>query len=162
VLLFDEADAIFGKRSEVRDARDRYANVEVAYLLQRLETYEGLAVLTTNIRGNIDEAFIRRLDSVLEFPLPEEAERLQIWRRAMPPEAPMAAEVDLAFLARKFKLAGGYIRNIALTAGFLAAADAQPISMRHLARATRREYQKLGKLVAESDFEHHFGLLKGA
>ena len=82
VLLFDEADAIFGKRSEVRDARDRYANVEVAYLLQRLEIYEGLAVLTTNLRGNIDEAFVRRLDCVLEFPLPEEAERLQIWERA--------------------------------------------------------------------------------
>src|SRR5204863_7123559 len=88
VLLFDEADAIFGKRSEVRDARDRYANVEVAYLLQRLEVYEGLAVLTTNLRGNIDEAFVRRLDCVLEFPLPEEAERLQIWERAVPREAP--------------------------------------------------------------------------
>ncbi len=160
VLLFDEADAIFGKRSEVRDARDRYANVEVAYLLQRLENYEGLAVLTTNLRGNIDEAFIRRLDSVLEFPLPEEAERLQIWQRSLPPEAPMAPDADLSFLARKFKLAGGHIRNIALTAAFLAAEDKAPIGMKHLARATRREYQKLGKLVAESDFEHHYGLLK--
>jgi len=160
VLLFDEADAIFGKRSEVRDARDRYANVEVAYLLQRLENYEGLAVLTTNLRGNIDEAFIRRLDSVLEFPLPEEAERLQIWRRSLPPEAPVAADADLAFLARKFKLAGGHIRNIALTGAFLAAADNSPIGMKHLVRATRREYQKLGKLVAEADFEHHYGLLK--
>src|SRR5207302_6741953 len=111
VLLFDEADALFGKRSEVRDARDRYANVEVAYLLQRLETYEGLAVLTTNLRGNIDEAFVRRLDCVLEFPLPEEAERLQIWRRALPAEAPVADDADLAFLARKFKLARGHVRN---------------------------------------------------
>ena len=160
VLLFDEADAIFGKRSEVRDARDRYANVEVAYLLQRLETYEGLAVLTTNLRGNIDEAFVRRLDCVLEFPLPEEAERLQIWRRAVPVEAPVADDADLAFLARKFKLAGGHIRNIALTAAFLAAEDEASIGMKHLARATRREYQKLGKLVAESDFEQHYSLLK--
>jgi SpoVK/Ycf46/Vps4 family AAA+-type ATPase len=160
VLLFDEADAIFGKRSEVRDARDRYANVEVAYLLQRLENYEGLAVLTTNLRGNIDEAFIRRLDSVLEFPLPEEAERLQIWRRSLPPEAPVDADADLAFLARKFKLAGGHIRNIALTAAFLAAENNTSIGMKHLVRATRREYQKLGKLVAEADFEHHYGLLK--
>jgi SpoVK/Ycf46/Vps4 family AAA+-type ATPase len=160
VLLFDEADAIFGKRSEVRDARDRYANVEVAYLLQRLETYEGLAVLTTNLRGNIDEAFVRRLDCVLEFPLPEEAERLQIWRRALPSEAPVAEDADLAFLARKFKLAGGHIRNIALTAAFLAAEDDTAIGMKHLARATRREYQKLGKLVAESDFEQHYSLLK--
>ena len=123
VLLFDEADAIFGKRSEVRDARDRYANVEVAYLLQRLENYDGLAVLTTNLRGNIDEAFIRRLDCVMEFPLPEETERLRIWRLALPAMAPLADDVDLLFLARKFKLAGGHIRNIALTAGFLAAAD---------------------------------------
>jgi SpoVK/Ycf46/Vps4 family AAA+-type ATPase len=160
VLLFDEADAIFGKRSEVRDARDRYANVEVAYLLQRLEIYEGLAVLTTNLRGNIDEAFVRRLDCVLEFPLPEEAERLQIWQRAVPREAPMAGDVDLAFLARKFKLAGGHIRNIALTAAFLAAEDQASIGMKHFARATRREYQKLGKLIAESDFEQHYSLLK--
>jgi SpoVK/Ycf46/Vps4 family AAA+-type ATPase len=160
VLLFDEADAIFGKRSEVRDARDRYANVEVAYLLQRLEVYEGLAVLTTNLRGNIDEAFVRRLDCVLEFPLPEEAERLQIWQRAVPHEAPMGDDVDLAFLARKFKLAGGHIRNIALTAAFLAAEDRSPIGMKHFARATRREYQKLGKLIAESDFEQHYSLLK--
>jgi AAA+ superfamily predicted ATPase len=160
VLLFDEADAIFGKRSEVRDARDRYANVEVAYLLQRLENYEGLAVLTTNLRGNIDEAFIRRLDSVLEFPLPEEPERLQIWQRALPSEAPIDPAADLQFLARKFRLAGGHIRNIALTAAFLAAEDNAPIDMRHLVRATRREYQKLGKLVAEADFEQHYPLLK--
>jgi len=116
--------------------------------------------LTTNLRGNIDEAFIRRLDSVLEFPLPEEPERLQIWRRALPSEAPLMDDVDLPFLARKFKLAGGHIRNIALTAAFLAAEDKQSIGMKHLVRATRREYQKLGKLVAESDFEHHCGLLK--
>ncbi len=160
VLLFDEADAIFGKRSEVRDARDRYANVEVAYLLQRLEIYEGLAILTTNLRGNIDEAFLRRLDHVLEFPMPEEAERLQIWQRAVPSEAPVAPDVDLIFLARKFKLAGGHIRNIALTAAFLAAEDNTPIGMKHFARATRREYQKLGKLIAESDFEQHYSLLK--
>jgi SpoVK/Ycf46/Vps4 family AAA+-type ATPase len=156
VLLFDEADAIFGKRSEVRDARDRYANVEVAYLLQRLENYDGLAVLTTNLRGNIDEAFIRRLDCVMEFPLPEEAERLRIWRLALPAQAPLGDDVDLPFLARKFKLAGGHIRNIALTAGFLAASDAAQIHMRHLLRATRREYQKLGKLVAEADFEPYY------
>jgi SpoVK/Ycf46/Vps4 family AAA+-type ATPase len=159
VLLFDEADAIFGKRSEVRDARDRYANVEVAYLLQRLEAYDGLAVLTTNLRGNIDEAFVRRLDGVVEFPLPEEQERLLIWRLALPAEAPLSSDVDLGFLARKFKLAGGHIRNIALTAGFLAAEDGERIDMQHLVRATRREYQKLGKLVAESDFEQYYSLL---
>jgi SpoVK/Ycf46/Vps4 family AAA+-type ATPase len=159
VLLFDEADALFGKRSEVRDAHDRYANVEVAYLLQRLEGYAGLAVLTTNLRANIDEAFIRRLDCVMEFPLPEEAERLRIWRLALPAEAPLDSTVDLEFLASNFKLSGGHIRNIALTAGFLAAQDSAPIGMRHLVRATRREYQKLGKLIAESDFERYYDLL---
>ncbi|MBI4494043.1 MAG: ATP-binding protein [Chloroflexi bacterium] len=160
VLLFDEADALFGKRSEVRDAHDRYANVEVAYLLQRLETYEGLAILTSNMRGNMDEAFIRRLDAVQEFPLPEEPERLRIWRLALPPEAPVAEDADVEFLARKFKLAGGHIRNIALTAGFLAAAEGRSIGMKHLVKATRREYQKLGKLVAEADFERYYALLR--
>ncbi len=160
VLLFDEADALFGKRSEVRDAHDRYANVEIAYLLQRLEAYEGVAILTTNLRGNIDEAFLRRLDFVIEFPMPEEAERLAIWQRALPPEAPLADDVDLPFLARKFRLAGGHIRNIALTAAFLAATDGKPISMKHLVRGTRREYQKLGKLVGESDFEKYHNLLR--
>ncbi len=160
VLLFDEADALFGKRSEVRDAHDRYANVEVAYLLQRLEAYDGLAILTTNMRGSMDEAFIRRLDFVLEFPMPEESERLAIWRRALPREAPIDSDVDLPFLARKFRLAGGHIRNIALAAAFLAAAQHRPIGMKHLVHATRREYQKLGKMVGEGDFEHYYGLLK--
>jgi SpoVK/Ycf46/Vps4 family AAA+-type ATPase len=160
VLLFDEADAIFGKRSETRDAQDRYANVEVAYLLQRLETYEGLALLTSNLRGNIDEAFLRRLDLVLEFPLPEEPERRQIWARALPAQAPLEGDVDLDFLARKFKIAGGHIRNIALTAAYLAAAEGAGIGMKHLVRGTRREYQKLGKLVAESDFEQFYALLR--
>jgi SpoVK/Ycf46/Vps4 family AAA+-type ATPase len=160
VLLFDEADALFGKRSETRDAHDRHANVQVAYLLQRLETYDGLAILTSNLRGNIDEAFVRRLDVVLEFPLPEEAERLRIWGRALPREAPLGDDVDLPFLAGSFKLAGGHIRNIALTAAFLAAAADEPIAMRHLVRATRREHQKLGKLIAESEFGRYYALLK--
>lgn len=160
VLLFDEADAIFGKRSEVRDAHDRYANVETAYLLQRLEAYDGLAILTTNLRGNIDEAFVRRLDFVLEFPMPEEAERLAIWRLALPPEAPRGDDLDLPFLARKFRLSGGHIRNIALAAGFLAAADGRVITMRHLVRATRREHQKIGKMVGPAEFETYFALLK--
>lgn len=160
VLLFDEADALFGKRSEVRDAHDRYANVEIAYLLQRLESYDGPAILTTNLRGNLDEAFVRRLDFAVEFPLPDESERLAIWRRALPSEAPLEEDVDLAFLAGKFRLAGGHIRNIALAAGFLAAPEGGPIGMRHLVRATRREYQKLGKLVAEADFERYYPLLK--
>lgn len=160
VLLFDEADALFGKRSEVRDAHDRYANVEVAYLLQRLETYDGIAILTTNLRGNLDEAFVRRLEFVLEFPLPEEPERLRIWQQALPEQAPLAADVDIPFLARKFRLSGGYIRNITLAAAFLAAADGSCIRMRDLVRATRREHQKIGKLVTEADFENYGPLLR--
>ncbi|HUX87614.1 MAG TPA: ATP-binding protein [Chloroflexota bacterium] len=160
VLLFDEADALFGKRSEVKDAHDRYANVEIAYLLQRLEEYNGVAILTTNLRGNLDEAFVRRLDFALEFPMPEEAERLRIWKLALPAEAPLAPNVDLPFLARQFKLAGGHIRNIALTAAFLAAEESSAIAMKHLVRATRREYQKIGKLVASSEFDRYYDLLK--
>ncbi len=160
VLLFDEADALFGKRSDVKDAHDRYANVEIAYLLQRLEEYNGLAILTTNLRGNLDEAFVRRLDFALEFPMPEEAERLKIWEHALPAEAPRAPDIDLPFLARQFRLAGGHIRNIALTAAFLAADEGDVIAMKHLVRATRREYQKIGKLVAASDFERYYDLLK--
>ena len=159
VLLFDEADALFGKRTEVRDAHDRYANVEVAYLLQRLETYQGLAILTTNLRGNIDEGFLRRLDCVLEFPIPEPAERLRIWQNALAPEAPRRDDLDFEFLAAHFALAGGHIRNVAVCAAFLAAGNGTSIGMQDLVRAIRREYQKLGKLVGEADFQRFYPLL---
>ncbi|MBV9173163.1 MAG: ATP-binding protein, partial [Chloroflexi bacterium] len=149
VLLFDEADALFGKRSEVRDAHDRYANIEVAYLLQRLETYSGLAILTSNLTGNLDEAFLRRLDAVVEFPFPEEDERREIWRRSLPDSAPRADDVDFGYLARTFKLTGGHIRNSALTAAFLAADEGEPIAHRHLLHAIRREYEKVGKLPVD-------------
>ena len=151
VLLFDEADALFGKRSEVRDAHDRYANIEVAYLLQRLETYSGIAILTSNLNGNLDEAFLRRLDAIVEFPFPEEDERYEIWRRSLPERAPRADDVDVAHLARGFKLTGGHIRNCALTAAFLAASDGEPISRRHVLHGIRREYEKVGKLVSEPE-----------
>lgn len=149
VLLFDEADALFGKRSEVRDAHDRYANIEVAYLLQRLETYSGVAILTSNLNGNLDEAFLRRLDVIVEFPFPEEAERREIWRRSLPGAAPRAEDVDVEDLAHAFKLTGGHIRNSALTAAFLAASEGEPISRRHLLHGIRREYEKVGKLITE-------------
>jgi SpoVK/Ycf46/Vps4 family AAA+-type ATPase len=149
VLLFDEADALFGKRSDVRDAHDRYANIEVAYLLQRLETYGGVAILTSNLNGNLDEAFLRRLDAIVEFPFPEEDERREIWRRSLPPTAPRAQDVDVEDLARAFKLTGGHIRNSALTAAFLAASESEPISRRHVLHAIRREYEKVGKLLSD-------------
>jgi SpoVK/Ycf46/Vps4 family AAA+-type ATPase len=151
VLLFDEADAIFGKRSEVSDARDRYANVEVAYLLQRMERFDGTAILTTNLRSNIDEAFLRRLDALVDFPLPDDDHRRIIWERHLPPALPRADDVDLAFLSERFELSGGNIRNIALAAAFLGAERGR-VAMADLVRATAREYRKLGRLCVPSEF----------
>jgi len=161
ILLFDEADALFGKRSEVRDSHDRYANIEVAYLLQKMEEYEGMAILATNLRKNVDEAFARRMHFAVEFPFPEQEDRHRIWQRIFPQEAPLAADVDLAFLARQFKVTGGNIKNIALTAAFLAAADSAIITMGHLIKAAKREYQKIGKLCTETDFAQYFDLVRG-
>jgi AAA+ superfamily predicted ATPase len=152
ILFFDEADALFGRRSEVRDAHDRYANIEVAYLLQKMEQYEGLAILASNLRSNLDEAFVRRLAFVVHFPFPEEEDRRRIWRSVWPAETPLAPDVDLDLLAARFKLSGGNIKNVALSAAFLAAADADDrVRMEHLFRATRREYQKLGKALSDAE-----------
>ena len=151
ILFFDEADALFGKRSEVRDAHDRYANIEVAYLLQKMEQFDGVAILATNLRGNLDDAFLRRLAFVIHFPFPDEEDRLRIWRNIWPDAVPLADEVDLDFFARQFKLSGGNVRNIALAATFLAAEDDCPVGMSHLFRATQREFQKLGKALSESE-----------
>ena len=153
ILFFDEADALFGKRSEVRDAHDRYANIEIAYLLQKMDEYEGVVILATNLRKNMDEAFVRRMHVAVEFPFPDEASRRRIWEQIWPAETPRSPELDLAAMARRFELAGGNIRNIALAAAFLAADDGQNVTVNHLSRATRREYQKMGKVVAEHDFE---------
>jgi hypothetical protein len=160
VLFFDEADAIFGKRSEVRDAHDRYANVEVAYLLQRMESYPGAVILATNLRQNVDDAFLRRLDFVIDFPFPEPADRERIWRRLLPTAAPVADDVDLAFLARQFKLSGGSIRNVSLAAAFMAADDGGVIGMPQLVRGVALEYEKHGRLVLESDFERFRGVVR--
>lgn len=155
LLFFDEADALFGKRSEVKDAHDRYANIETAYLLQRIEAYPGPVILATNLKLNLDEAFLRRLDFAIDFPFPEETERGLIWRNAFPPATPVDPAVDFGFLASQFRLTGGNIRNIALAAAFMAAADGTPIGMGHLMAATRREYQKLGRMISEADFGAH-------
>jgi len=161
VLLFDEADALFGKRSEVADAHDRYANVEIAYLLQRMEMFEGIAILATNLRSNLDEAFARRLDTLIDFPEPEEGDRLKLWDRCLGTAAPRADDIDLTFLARAFKLSGGNIRNIAVAAGYYAAEAERPITMRDLVRATQREYRKLGHMVVESEFGEYYPSLAG-
>jgi hypothetical protein len=147
VLLFDEADALFGKRGEVKDSHDRYANIEVSYLLQRMETYRGLAILTTNLKESLDPAFLRRLRFVVPFPFPDAAQRAAIWRRAFPPQTPtngLSAE-RLARLA----VTGGNIRNIALNAAFLAADAGEAVCMAHVLRAARSEYAKFDKMLTE-------------
>ncbi|MEZ4728421.1 MAG: ATP-binding protein [Caldilineaceae bacterium] len=153
ILFFDEADALFGKRSEVKDAHDRYANIEVAYLLQRMELYEGVTILATNLRANLDEAFARRFFRTVEFPFPKPPERLRIWQTLFPPELPKAADVDFALLAKRFDLAGGNIRNVIHSGAVLAASDGGQVTMRHLLHGVRRELQKIGRLINEEDFD---------
>jgi AAA+ superfamily predicted ATPase len=148
VLLFDEADALFGKRSDVKDSHDRYANIEVAYLLQRVETYRGLAILTTNFRSALDRAFLRRIRFVVQFPFPDEAARERIWRRELPETAPRE-DVDFTALAR-MQLSGGHIRSVALNAAFAAAGAGEGITMAHLRRAAQREAAKLERPLTES------------
>ena len=152
ILFFDEADAIFGKRSEVRDAHDRYANIEVSYLLQRMEAYDGITILATNLRANLDDAFARRLQFAVDFPFPQMVDRLRIWQTLFPPDVPRAGDLDLELLARRFELAGGNIRNIIVSAAYLAADDGDQVNMHHLLHSTRRELQKMGRLVSEEDF----------
>lgn len=144
-LFFDEADALFGKRTEVTDAHDRYANLETAYLLTRLEQFEGLAILATNLRQNIDAAFLRRLEFVVDFEEPDRDERLALWRCHLPEDAPLADDVNLYELAALYPVVGGVIRNAAVAAGFLAATDGAPIDRRHFVNAIRREYLKAGR-----------------
>ncbi|MBK3577150.1 ATP-binding protein [Streptomyces sp. MBT65] len=146
VLLFDEADAVFGKRSEVKDSHDRYANMESAYLLQRLESFDGIALLTTNLRANIDEAFTRRLDLVVDFPFPDPAQRLALWRHGLT-HVPSAPDLELAPLAEEFELAGGSIRSAVVTAAYLAAGRGDTVGAADLLEGARREYRKAGRLV---------------
>jgi hypothetical protein len=148
-LLFDEADAIFGKRSEVKDSHDRYANIEVSYLLQRMESYRGIAILTTNHRSALDPAFLRRLRFVIEFPFPDEAQRRAIWQRVFPPATPLHA-LDWDQLA-KLNVPGGVIRNIAILGAFLAADAGEAVGMRHLLRAAQTEYAKLERPLTQAE-----------
>lgn len=147
ILFFDEADAIFGKRSEVKDARDRYANIEVAYMLQQIESYDGIAILATNLRQNLDEAFTRRLDFLITFPFPEPEYRHKIWLAHFPEQAPLDPSVDIMELAQRYELSGGNIRNVTLAAAYMAAAEGDRISLKHIQHAIRREHQKLGRLL---------------
>ena len=156
ILFFDEADAIFGKRTEVRDSHDRYANVEVSYLLQKMEEHEGVVITASNLKMNIDDAFLRRMQFTVDFPFPEEGERLRIWRGMMPEAAPVAGDLDLEFLARRLKVAGGNIRNIVVNAAFLAAEGSGIITMAHLVNAAKREFQKMGKVCGRDELGKYY------
>ena len=147
ILFFDEADALFGKRSEVKDARDRYANIEVAYLLQQVEAYDGVVILATNFRHNLDDAFTRRLDFVVDFPFPDGEYRRRIWEVHFPARAPLSPDVNLDEIANQYRLAGGNIRNAALAAAYLAASNGKVITPAHIRGAIRREHQKMGRLL---------------
>jgi SpoVK/Ycf46/Vps4 family AAA+-type ATPase len=150
ILFFDEADALFGKRSEVKDSHDRYANIEINYLLQRMEAYRGLAILSTNMKSALDPAFLRRLLFIVNFPFPGVAERKAIWQKVFPPRTPTLG-LDFDRLAR-LNLTGGHIHNIALNAAFLAAQAGAPVSMLMVLEAARAELRKLDRPINESDF----------
>lgn len=159
ILFFDECDALFGKRSEVKDSHDRNANVEVAYLLQQVEEYDGVCILATNLMGNIDEAFLRRITYVVRFPFPEAPMRAEIYRRMFPPEAPLSDDIDWDFLGRQFQLSGGHIKNIVLAAAFMAAGEGGTISMKHLLRAAVNEMKKNDIVVVREQLQEYGDLL---
>jgi AAA+ superfamily predicted ATPase len=152
ILFFDECDALFGKRTTVQDAHDRYANIEIAYLLQKLDEHEGLSILASNLRQNLDVAFTRRLTFIVEFPFPDDDSRRRIWQSIWPAGVPRSKDLDLDFMATQFKLAGGAVKNIAVAAAFLAAEDRSELRTEHLLWATRRELEKAGRRVPRSEF----------
>jgi hypothetical protein len=165
IIFFDECDSVFGKRGEVKDPRDRWASMQVNYLLERIEAYSGVVILASNMRQNIDEAFTRRLDMIVEFPLPGPDGRLQILRGMLPAEVPRPADEELEAIASRFRLSGGNLRNVVIDAAFRALAEAHDdhpeISLRHLVIGTAREYQKLGRPVAKADFGEELYALLG-
>ena len=159
ILFFDECDALFGKRSEVKDSHDRNANVEVAYLLQQIEEYDGVCILATNLVGNIDAAFMRRITYVVHFPFPDAAMREEIYRRTIPAAVPLGDDIDWKFLAEKFELSGGHIKNIVLVAAFMAAGQGTPVGMRHLLRAAVGELKKNEIVVVREELREYADLL---
>ena len=161
VLLFDEADSLFGSRGEVKQAQDRFANQEVSFLLQRLEVFEGCAILTTNLQENIDEAFLRRFGAVIEFPMPSIEQRLQLWQRAIPKGAPQADDLDLQAVAKQFVIAGGSIINSAINACILASTERESVGMKHIVTAVAQEYIKMGKQVTQVHFGDWYEFVQG-
>lgn len=160
VLFFDEADVLFGKRTEVKDAQDKYSNMEAAYLLQKIEEYSGVSVLATNLLQNFDEAFRRRLKFIIEFPFPDARYRLALWQAVFPTKTPLSPEVDWEYLAAQFELSGSAIKNAAVNAAFLAAGDGGPVGMRQILTAVKRELAKNGKILRREDFGEYYMLVE--
>jgi SpoVK/Ycf46/Vps4 family AAA+-type ATPase len=159
ILFFDEADALFGKRSEVQDSHNRYANIEISYLLQKVEENGGIVILASNLSQNINDAFLRRMHFTVEFPFLEEEYRYKIWKSLFPVEAPLSDDIDYGFLARRFKLAGGNIKNIVVNAAFLAAENSGLIAMEDVINAAKREFQKIGEVCSQSEFGKYYELI---
>jgi len=159
ILFFDETDALFGKRSEIKDSHDRYANIEVAYLLQEIEEHEGITIMATNYMKNIDEAFLRRINYIIHFPFPDEKARTKIWGKIFPESAPLSKDVDYGFLARKFEIPGGNIKNIAVSSAFQAASENSEITMKHIIKAAIHEQKKSNKVIVGEDLEEYSDLL---
>jgi SpoVK/Ycf46/Vps4 family AAA+-type ATPase len=158
ILFFDECDAIFGKRSEIKDSHDRYANLEISYLLQKLEEHKEIVILASNLAQNIDDAFTRRMQFWVEFPFPDERNRLEIWKNIFPQAAPLNEDVELDFLAKQFSISGGVIKNIALKSAFFAAQESSVITMKHILEALKREFEKMGKPCLKSDFGKYYSV----
>ena len=152
ILFFDETDALFGKRSEIKDSHDKYANVETSYLLQKMEEYRGVVIMTTNLLSNIDAAFLRRISYIIHFPFPDGDQRRLLWRTAFPAQAPLDEDVDLEFLAKTFEMSGAMIKNSAVSAAFLAAAGERSIAMRDVLYAVQKQFLKYGKRLSAQDF----------
>lgn len=160
ILFFDEADVLFGKRTEVKDSHDKYSNMEAAYLLQKMEEYAGVSVLATNFLQNFDEAFKRRLKFLIDFPLPDQGDRLRLWHSVIPARTPLAADVDWDYLATQFELSGSAIKNVALNAAFLAAKAGEAVGMAQLLTALKREMRKSGKSLTREDFGEYYMLVE--
>jgi len=159
ILFFDEADSLFSKRGEVKEAHDRYANMETSYLLQRMEEYDGVTILATNLLQNFDEAYRRRFKFLINFPMPDAKTRRLLWEKVFPPKVPLDPDVDLDFMAERFELSGSNIKNIAVGASFLAAGEGTKIKMKHLIKALKNEMIKAGKIIVKQDLGGYGDLL---
>ncbi len=159
ILFFDEADALFGKRTDVKDSHDRYANIETNYLLQKIDEFEGVIILSTNYRRNIDDAFIRRMQFVIDFPFPKVKYRMEIWKKAFPNQLPKSEDIDFEFLAKTLQISGGNIKNIVINSAFLAANDGRAVCMRDLILSVRREFEKMGRPMERSGFGKYVNFL---